>query len=145
MVHDFARVRAEDVTDLDSLQRFIMQQLGVGYVTKNDAVIYRKKMNELFEHYPQANIGTMLKVVEWAKTRRRRFSRLFQVVEAVRYAYEDGYLPELDPGNRPDLDERINEILREEEDPEWRRRLLTAQGETAKTALLDQWQQLRGG
>lgn len=143
-MHQFTRVRANEVTDLESLQRYIMEQLGVGYVTKNDAAIYRKKMKELFEYYPAADMQTMVRVVEWAKTRRRRFARLFQVVESVRYAYEDGFLPELDPNNTQDVDEQISEILQTEKDPTWRRRFLTAQGATAKSVIVDQWRQLQG-
>lgn len=141
--HPYSIVRSEAVNDLDSAEQFIKQQVGVGYVTGNDRAIFRKKVNELFEQYPQASWQTLARTAEWAKSRRRRYSRLFQVVEAVRYAYEDGYLPELDPNTTVDVDGQIQDALRFEEDPQWRRRLLVAQGLQAKTAVLDMWQQLR--
>lgn len=139
MPHPFSIVKPEQVTDRDALQQFIQQQLGVGYVTNNDQAIYRRKLKELFEHEPRATWATMISTVEWAKTRRKRFSRLYQVIESVRYAYEDGFLPELDTDTETLLDEQIREVLQTEDDPNWRRKLLVAQGSTAKSAMLDMW------
>ena len=143
MPHPFSIMRAEKVCDLDTCEQFIMQQVGIGHVTANDRGIFKKKVQELFDHYPEADWQTLVRTAEWAKTRRRRYARLFQLVEAVRYAYEDGYLPELDPRGTGDVDAQIREVLQEEQDPAWRRRLLVAQGMQAKLAVLEMWQQVR--
>lgn len=143
MPHPFSIIRPEAVTDFATAEQFIMQQVGIGHVTAKDSGIFRKKVNEMFDHYPGAEWQTLVRTAQWAKARRRRYAHLYQLVEAVRYAYEDGYLPELDPNNQEDLDEQIREAIRQEVDPEWRRRLLIAQGTQAKSAILDQWMQLR--
>lgn len=136
-------MRAQDVSDRDSLQQYIEQQLGVGHVTGRDQAAYRKKVDEFFEHYPNASWGTLVRVVDWAKARRKRFARLHAVVEAARYAYADGYLPELDPRNHIDVDAEIIGALKTETDPLWRRRLMVAQGIDAKTMVLEEWQSER--
>lgn len=138
-MHPFSIVQPEQVEDRDSLQQYIEQQLGVGYVTMKDQAIYRRKVKDCFEHDERITWETMVKTVQWAKTRRKRYSRLHQVVEAVRYAYEDGHLPELDNDVETLLDQQIREVLQSESDPDWRRKLLVAQGETAKTAMLAMW------
>lgn len=141
--HPFSIMRAEAVHDFETCEQFVMQQVGIGHVTTNDRAIFKRKIRELFENYPDADWRTLVRTAEWAKARRRRFARLFQLVEAVRYAYEDGYLPELDPSGTGDIDAQIREVLQEEDDPAWRRRLLVAQGMQAKLAVLEMWQQVR--
>jgi hypothetical protein len=141
--HPFSIIRPDAVCDIDTAKQYVMQQVGIGYVTVKDTAVFRKKVKELFENYPGADWQTIVRTTEWAKSRRRRFAHLFQLVEAVRYAYEDGYLPELDPRHNGDLDEQIREVLRAEEDPAWRRRLMLAQGMQAKVAVLEMWQQVR--
>jgi hypothetical protein len=143
--HPFSIIRPEKVTDADSAEQYIMQQVGIGHVTAKDGAIFRKKVKEMFEHYPTADWQTLVRTAQWAKARRRRFAHLYQLVEAVRYAYEDGYLPELDPNNQGDVDEQIQSVLRREQDPNWRRRLLVAQGMQAKVAVLEMWQQVHQG
>lgn len=143
MTHPFSIIRSTSVTDYETAAKFCQQQVGCGYVTGKDLGIFKKKVNELFDHYPAADWQTIVRTAEWAKARRRRFAHLFQLVEAVRYAYEDGYLPELDPRNQADVDDQIREALRDELDPDWRRRLMIAQGMQAKSMVLEQWRELR--
>lgn len=143
MPHPFSLIRPDAVTDMESAEQYIKQRVGIAYVTVKDSAIFRRKVKELFEHYPGADWQTLVRATEWAKTRRKRFSRLHQFVEAIRFAYEDGYLPELDPNYQGDVDEQIQGILREEEDPNWRRRLLIAQGMQAKQLAVEQWYEVR--
>lgn len=142
MPHPFSIIKAESVKDMDTAEQFIKQRVGIGYVTGKDGAIFRKKVNEMFEHYPSADWQTLVKTAEWAKSRRKRYSRLHELVEAVRFAYADGYLPELDPNTQEDVDAEIRNVLREEEDPRWRRRLMVAQGVQAKTMVLEQWREV---
>lgn len=142
MTHPFSIITSDSVCDIDTAKQFVMQQVGIGYVTQKDTAVFRKKVKELFENYPGADWQTIVRTAEWAKARRRRYAHLFQLVEAVRYAYEDGYLPELDRNNTENIDEQIRDVLRTEDDPAWRRRLMVAQGMQAKMAVLEMWQQI---
>lgn len=144
-MHPFHVVKRDEIDNADSLEQYIKQQLGVGYVTAKDGVVYRKKINEFFEQYPAADWSTLVKVVDWAKSKKRRYDRLYKVIESVRYALADGCLPELVPDPEKDMDDAIHEALRSETDDNWRRRLLVAQGARAKEAALAEWVQVRGG
>lgn len=141
--HPLSIIRASAVVDMETAEQFIKQQVGIGYITAKDGAIFRKKVNEMFEHYPGSSWQTLVRTAEWAKSRRKRYSRLYELVEAVRYAYQDGFLPELDPRNAETVDAEIREALLRERDPQWRRRLLVAQGMQAKLSVLQQWQEVR--
>jgi hypothetical protein len=140
LTHPFSIIRPESVVDMDSAEQFIKQQIGIGYVTQKDGVIFRKKVTDMFKNYPGSSWQTLVRTTEWAKSRRKRYARLHELVEAVRFAYADGYLPELDSNHQEDIDAQIRAVLRVEMDPEWRRRLLVAQGTRAKMSVLADWQ-----
>lgn len=124
---------------------YAQQKLGVPWPTANDMRILRKKVTEFFGHYPRLTITTLCRVVDWAKSRRRRFDRVWKVVEAFRYAYKDGFLPELDPAGRDeDVETRIAAALAVETDPNWRRWLIVADGVTARTKTITDWEHERG-
>lgn len=139
MTHPFSIIRPESVKDMDSAEQFIKQQIGIGYVTLKDGVIFRKKVTEMFKNYPGSSWQTLVRTTEWAKSRRKRYARLHELVEAVRFAYADGYLPELDANNEEKIDAEIRSVLQTEMDPAWRRRLLVAQGMRAKMSVLEDW------
>lgn len=120
---------------------YCQQTLGVPWPTIKDQTILRKKIREFFEHYPQADYYTLCRIVEFARTRRRRYGRVWAVVEGFRDAFEAGFLKELDPRANTDLDleVRIELALEKESDPEWRRRLICASGVSARQEAYAEW------
>lgn len=138
------RKTAADVNDPKSFAEYAQQKLGIPYPTGKSIAILKKALREFFEHYPQADYNTMCRVVEWAKTKKKRYAQVYQLVYAFRYAYQDGYLPELDPGREltdSDLEAAIEAVLVDEHDLEWRRRLIVADGLEARRHVYEQWRE----
>lgn len=139
-------IKPEDVNDAKSFAAYAQQKLGTPYPTGKSISILKKSINEFFEHHPQADYFTLCRVVEWAKAKKKRYPYANQLVYAFRYAYADGYLPELDPNAEivdEDLEEQIEAALRDETNDEWRRRLITASGITARREVFEAWQKHR--
>lgn len=132
---------AEDPTR--AFAEYVQQTLGVPWPTQRDMVILRKKVNDFFELYPQADYRTLCRVVVFMRSRKRRVSRMWMVVEEFRKAWAAGQLPELDPGYVRDdgIKTLIEEALTVETDPVWRRRLLLAQGPASQREVYVSWQQ----
>ena len=124
---------------------YTQQRLGVPWPTQADLRILRRKVREFFAHYPKLTYGTLCRVVEWARSRRRRFDRVWKVVDAFRLAWVDGVIPELAPDATDDsVEERITAALAVETDPWWRRTLIGAQGRDARAQVIGEWQTIRG-
>ncbi len=123
---------------------YCQQTMGVPWATYKDMAILRKRIKELFEYYPRADYFTLCRVAAWCKSKRRRLSRVYQVVDRFRDAYEAGALPELDRDRLDDVIEQgIVEALEVEQRPEWRTRLIRSVGPEARKAALAEWQQSR--
>lgn len=121
---------------------YLQQTMGVPWPTAKDLVILRRKIKEVFENYPQADYYTLCRLAAWCKSRRKRYSRVWMVVETLRDAWAAGALPELDPeGEDKELEEKIAEALKTEEREGWRRRLMGASGRTARKEAYEEWQQ----
>lgn len=120
---------------------YAQQTLGVPWPTAKDLVILRKKAKDFFEHYPDADWRTLCRVVSWAANRKRRYSRVWMLVEDFRKAWASGALPELDPNTRRSgtVEEEIFKALETETDETWRRRLLLAQGAMQQEEVLAAW------
>lgn len=119
---------------------YCQQELGVGYATIKDMAILRRKIKEFFEHYPGTDYYTLCRVVAWCKQRKKRFTRVWAIVEAARDAMYSGALPELvgDPVDQ-DLEGEIERALEREDRPAWRRRLMGAAGQEAREQALKEW------
>jgi hypothetical protein len=124
---------------------YAQQKLGVPWATKKDLCILRKKTNEFFSHYPKLNFYTLCRVVDWCRSRDRRYDRVWKIVDAFRYAWRDGAIPELMPDQAEDrIEERINVALCTEKTEGWRRALIGAQGVTARRRIIDEWEAAHG-
>lgn len=124
---------------------YVQQKLGVPWPTQKDFTILRHKITEFFEHYPKCTYYTLCRVVEWARSRRRRYDRVWKVIDAFRYAWIDGVLPELDPDQTDDnVEARINAALTVETSTWWRRCLLGATGATARRQIIEEWEAKKG-
>jgi hypothetical protein len=124
---------------------FVQQKLGVPWPTQKDLAILRKKITEFFEHYPKLTYFTLCRVVEWCRSRHRRYDRVWKVIDAFRYAWTDGVLPELDPDQTDDsVEDRITAALAVETSPTWRRYLLGATGVSARRQIIEEWEAKKG-
>jgi len=124
---------------------YAQQTLGVPWPTLKDLILLRKKANEFFEHYPHTDWRTLCRVVDWAANRKKRYSRVWMLVDDFRKAWAAGALPELDPNRQTNatVEEQIFEALETETDESWRRRLLLAQGARQQEEVLALWRQER--
>lgn len=121
------------MVDARSFADYVRQILGTPTSTIKDFVMLQKKLKEHQEAWPNADWQTLVRTVDWAKARKKRPTRSWLLVEWVRFAWADGYLPELDakPVDQQ-LEEAISKALEVETDAEWRYRLLGAEGRARK-------------
>lgn len=123
---------------------YVQQKIGVPWPTLQDMKILRGKIKEFFSHYPKATFHTLCRIVDWARARRRRFDRVWKVVEAFRLAWVDGALPELNPSDRDDsVEARIAAALEAETDQVWRQWLIGAEGTKARREVVEDWEDQR--
>lgn len=120
---------------------YAQQTLGVPWPTLKDLVMLRKKAKDFFVHYPDADWRTLCRVVVWAANRKKRYARVWMLVDDFRKAWATGALPELDPHTRTDVDveAEIHAALAKEQDQTWRRRLGLAQGSERQKEVLAAW------
>lgn len=118
---------------------YIEQILGVGFPTKKDLIVLRKRVNEIFQHYPQANWFTMCRLVSWLKKKKRKFVRVYCVVDNFREAMAAGALPELTAGATGELRDYIYKLLETETDPVWRKRFLACPDDVSRRAVLERY------
>jgi hypothetical protein len=120
---------------------YTQQVIGVPWPTIQDLTTVRKHINELFDHYPQADFYTLCRLTQWCKARKRRFTRMPFVVLEFREAWARGGLPELDPRTEDErLELRIRAALAIEQRDSWRHRLLTTVGNDLRRATLAEWE-----
>lgn len=125
---------------LDAFVCYSQQVLGVPWPTQKDKNALRKQVREFFARYPRADYRTLCRVVQWNRSRNRRFRSVVYVVDTWKDCWVQGKLPELDPPRVDDeVEERIAEAITVETDPYWRRRLIGAQGREARRQTLSEW------
>ena len=85
---------------------------------------------------------TLVRTVDWCRSKKRRFAHVYQVVGQYRYAWQAGAIPEF--ADRPNGDEILNgqieKALEIERDPDWRFRLIGAEGDKARREVFLAWQ-----
>ena len=126
-------IAIEDVKNARTWAGYASQTAGIPYPTTKELVVVNKESAKLFEMYPNLTWSGLCQLALWAKARRRRYANAGQLLRHYKFAYQDGYLPEIDsewPTRQ--LDEQITAALLVEQSPEWRRRLLTSRGEGRK-------------
>ena len=133
-----------DVKTYNDFTAFMQQAVGCPIPTKKDIAITRKKLNELQENYPDVQLGLLAQgLVEWAKTRHKRFESVWRIVACWKYAFKDGFLPDMNTVKMGELDELIEGALEIESDPRWRERLQYSIGETARSEVVEAWKTVR--
>lgn len=121
-------VTLEEVCNLESFCSYARQICGVPYPTKGNLQAARKEVECLFEQYPGLDWKALCQIPLWAKIKKKRYAHILALLRSYRWAYQDGFLPELDVHDRDDLSAKIEEALRIESDPEWRRKLSVSRG-----------------
>lgn len=134
--------RPADVHSAEDFAQYCQQFLGCPWPTLKDKILLQKKINDLFQRYPQLDYYSLCRIAAWMKSKKKRPARVWMVVESFRDAWQAGALPELDPAERKDksLEERIEAALQNEERPEWRRRLMGSRGD-ARREVYESWLQ----
>lgn len=138
-------ISPHEVDSVESLALYIQQTTGTPYPTQGDMRVLQQKCKKFFESYPHLDYATLVRVADWARANHRRYDRVWKVVESFRYAWRAGALADLDPnGNStPKLEEQVREAVMQETDPEWRRKLLLADGAAAQMRVLRAWESSR--
>lgn len=127
-------VLVEDVNDYRSWATYASQTAGIPYPTQKSIAETRKEVNKLFEMYPNLTWRGMCQLPLWAKHKRKRFATAAQLVRSYNYAFQDGFMPELEMDYAHKLmDQKIAAALLVETSPEWRRRLMAARGPQRET------------
>lgn len=140
----FGKIDRKDVVDSKTYARYVQQKLGVPYPTVKNLVILNKAIKDIFEEYPHINYDTLCNLVDWAKAKNKKFAETYSLVSMYRYAWKDGFLPELDPVNAEleDFQSKEDELLAKETDPYWRNKIISAQTLEAKQQIYDLWKGL---
>lgn len=124
---------------------YVGQVVGVPWATQKDLVILRKRINELFAHYPRVTYHTLCRLAQWCRTKGIRRQRVWEIVDLFRQAWAEKALPELDePQHDRSVESRIIAALEIETNRDWRRRLLCAQGPTTRRNVLAAWEAAHG-
>jgi hypothetical protein len=124
---------------------FAQQEIGVPFATEKDLVVLRQRINDVFNRCPQATYYTLCRVVRWARTKRVRRARVYQIIDLLPEAWASRALPELDePVRDQKVEQRIADALQIETDPSWRRRLIGAMGTSSRNRVLNDWMLSRG-
>ena len=126
------RVTRSEVSGIRSFAAYASQELGIPYPTKSHLFSTKALIDDLFELYPELSWNSLCGLVEWAKIKNKRYSTLMPLIHSYRYAYQDGYLNEINPNSSEGLDAKIASALEQETDPEWRRRLERSKGPSRK-------------
>jgi hypothetical protein len=119
--------------------------LGTPYPTGKQMAILKRQLKDLFANNKNASYATLVRTVEWCKARKKRPPHSYTLIAWIRYAWADGYLPELDakaPVDEP-LESLITEALEIEADQQWRYKLIGAQGIEARRKIFESWKQMR--
>lgn len=135
------RIKRVDVTNGKKLAYYCQQETGVPLPTGKQYALLYASIKEVFAMYPQANYQTLCSVVEWAKKKGFRYAHVGNLIKnGLRYAYQDGFLPELDPRNHPNnIENLILDALRVETNEYWIDRLILSTTPEAKEETYEEW------
>lgn len=139
------RIKRSEVTNVRKLAYYCQQETGIPVPDGKQYLIVSANINEIFTQFPQANYQTLCSVIEWAKQKGVRYAHVGNLIKkGLRYAYLEGYLPELDPRNHPDnIDNLIRAALRVETDDYWLDRLIRSTTTEGKEATYRSWWKYR--
>lgn len=139
------RIKRHEVTNTKLLAAYCQQETGIPLPSGQQYIIVNKNIKEIFKQYPQANYLTLCSVIEWAKKKGIKYSHVGNLVhKGLRFAYLEGYLPELDPRNHPNnIDNLIRDAIQVETDDYWIDRLIRSTTTEGKEATYESWWKYR--
>lgn len=133
------RITLEEVVDHKTFCHYSSQVAGIPYPTRSHLNKAKTLLEELFEQYPALTWRGLCQLPLWAKARKKRYPHVLVLINSARYAYADGYLPEMDIDYVDrDMERKIEKALEVETDPDWRRRLLSSRGK-ARHEVYARW------
>jgi hypothetical protein len=147
MTDFFGYMSASEVVDGKTFANFVHQQLGTPFPSKVHLNTLNKRVRQFFTEYPDANWMTMVRLVEYCKSRKKRPAHAYAVFSQLRFAFAAGYLPELEPKEHTDeeLEQSIQAALEVERDTKWRERLIASTGVNARRRVYVAWTEARHG
>ncbi len=141
MANYFGTLTREEVDSPEKFAEYCQQRLGTPYPTGKDIAALKRYMKAFFKQNPQANYGTLIRTVDWCKNNRKRVPNASGIIGKVRFAWRDGYLPELDPVEQTDdsLEVLIAQAVESETDPWWKDRLTGGRTHKARQEIYESW------
>lgn len=145
MANFFGTISRDEVDSPEVFASYCQQALGTPYPSGKQIATLRRNIKEFFKQNPQASYGTLVRTIDWLRSRRKRVPHCYSVINSVRFAWRDGYLPELDPVETKDesFEDLITEALKVEQDPWWRDRLTGGLTPKAKLEIYQSWVEAR--
>lgn len=142
------RIKPEDVVDTKTFCVYAHQRLGIPPTKGSEYSILGRDIKEFFQMYPQANYGTLVKVVDFAWSRNARPRNMQNLLLYWKKAYAAGSLPELTPEARrdPELERRLTEAIEMETHPKWLEQLKNAlwiHGDDVRREVYQAWMEDR--
>lgn len=130
-------LKPHEVDTPEKLARFCQEQTGIPYPSGAQIATLKKGINEFFLMYPQATYSSLTNIVLWAKANNKRYSQTATLIKGgLRFAFVDGYLPEIDPKySQKTLDEQLTDAINVEKDPQKKMMLINSWSQEA----LDIW------
>lgn len=135
-------LRSTDVVDARSFAEYAQQILGTPIPeSPKDLHILNTKTDEFFVQYPSADWRVLAATVDWCRAKRKRPANAWWIVTEVRYAWNDGAIPDLDPRDpvEKSVEYNIELALEKETDPYWQRMLLGSVGAENRREVLAAW------
>lgn len=133
-------LRPEDVVDAETCAEYVRQTCGTLFCSGVDMAIFKRQLKAFFKEQPNASWYTLCRTAQWARSKKKRLVKVYTIIPMVSWAWAAGALPELDGTRRDEeVEARISEALAVERDPEWRYRLIGAEGVNARREVLIQW------
>lgn len=137
-------IERHEVVDAVTFGDYVHERLGVPYPGFKALAILRKKSKLFLQQNPRADWQTFVRVADWARAKKKHPADVWWLIDATKYAFADGYLPELDPSTQ--VEDNVTRLIyaacQEETDRHWRDRLLSVQGDS-RILVYEQWLQHR--
>ncbi len=130
-----------EVHNNETFSWFIQQRLGTPYCTVKDRQILGGQTKIFFAKFPATDWRTLCKLVLWANQKRLRPERVYNVMGWVNWAWKEGAIPEVDMTlQEVEVERWISEALDVEDDPDWRKALLMAEGDQ-RPEVIRRWRE----
>ena len=143
MANFFGTLTRDEVNSAETFAQYCQQRLGTPYPTGKQIAMLKRGIRIFFEQNPQASYGTLVWSIDGCKNRRKRAPHALGVISSVRFAFRDGYLPELNPNSEEEEHAPTEDLIRAavaiETDPWWKDRLQGGKTAKARYEIYESW------